>query len=1131
MNIEKKGVKLREAQSVLQECRKGCRDLGCFPLDVFDASNDCISRTLNVVDECKKMSRKVHQRGAHEPDSSALNSSLSSAVERLLIAFQNFCHESPISEENAQRADSKDTEQQEDYSILDCHKGIIERWANINLKELNGKLGNVIDQLRCIHDTVGINGEQREAFVGLVSDMNILSDYVQSLSKSYLQDSLKFYFSTSKFLYVILRVFRVLISKGYCADETSEEDDGDGEGDINGMTFEDDQDGTGMGEGEGKKDVTDQLENEDQLAGLKSDQDNSEDKPENQESKQLNEDEADQGMEMENDFDGDMCDLPDKEPDDEMEEQEGEEELDREMGEDASPDEQVVDERMWNESDDEDDINKEEEKFEKDSKVEGEAIEGETRTKEDDEGNDPSKDDKKEDDSKPDQQNPHGDDNLGDTLDMDQEDEEDRINEDNDNVEEQNGIDVQGNEQEQQDEENNDGDMQLDDDVCLDGEEDEGAEEPSAELDAEVDENQEDAESVGSEVNENQGDTEAPEDDDEVDPNNAITSQGQGTVEQDDEAKDENEPQEEPPEENALESMKQEPSTEEAHGIKSNQGTDAVMEDGADENNEEKDDNGEEDAGGTSGASQALDSQPDDSGQGGGYSERDGALDNPAETNGQQNADEIPNPFKDPGDASKFWHKKLNMVDSNPDNESEGGAEEDAAKEEEGLEQKTEGDFEYAPQEQKNSTQVLGEATEEEAKKLDQMHNDKEEEETEINETENGKKSEQEESQNQKHNKPSSRQSKKLDSMDQDNEEGINNDEMMSDVDDEVMDDLSEVSKGQEDNGDDEIVSGNLVGSDLSKLIVGDNEDVELFDPSKLIQDEQATGISSAEGAEARLKWLQIQGETHNLARRLCEKLRLVMEPLVASKLRGDYRTGKRINMKRVIGYIASGYRKDKIWLRRTKPAKRDYRVLLAVDDSESMKKSGAGDMALRAMATLAVGMNQLEIGELGIASFGEDMKLLHPYHLPFTSESGSDMVTNFKFNQQRTRTALCVESALASLEQYGDNSSMQLVFLISDGRIERDSRAALKRLMREMAERNILLAMIIVEGKNKKKDSIVHMKEVTFEKGKPVVKRFIEDYPFPYYIILEDMSALPEVLGDALKQWFEMLAQLNSAK
>ena len=78
------------------------------------------------------------------------------------------------------------------------------------------------------------------------------------------------------------------------------------------------------------------------------------------------------------------------------------------------------------------------------------------------------------------------------------------------------------------------------------------------------------------------------------------------------------------------------------------------------------------------------------------------------------------------------------------------------------------------------------------------------------------------------------------------------------------------------------------------------------------------------------------------------------------------------------------------------------------------------------------------------------------------------------------------------------------------------------------MVERNILLAMIIVEGKGKKKDSIVNMKEVSFQKGKPVVKRFIEDYPFPYYIILEDMAALPEVLGDALRQWFEMVAQLQ---
>lgn len=52
----------------------------------------------------------------------------------------------------------------------------------------------------------------------------------------------------------------------------------------------------------------------------------------------------------------------------------------------------------------------------------------------------------------------------------------------------------------------------------------------------------------------------------------------------------------------------------------------------------------------------------------------------------------------------------------------------------------------------------------------------------------------------------------------------------------------------------------------------------------------------------------------------------------------GDYRSGKRINnMRKVIPYIASNFRKDKIWLRRTKPHSRDYQVLLALDDSESI--------------------------------------------------------------------------------------------------------------------------------------------------------------------------------------------------
>ncbi len=46
-----------------------------------------------------------------------------------------------------------------------------------------------------------------------------------------------------------------------------------------------------------------------------------------------------------------------------------------------------------------------------------------------------------------------------------------------------------------------------------------------------------------------------------------------------------------------------------------------------------------------------------------------------------------------------------------------------------------------------------------------------------------------------------------------------------------------------------------------------------------------------------------------------------------ASRLAGDYRSGKRLNMKRVIQYIASRFRKDKIWMRRTRPDKRQYQA------------------------------------------------------------------------------------------------------------------------------------------------------------------------------------------------------------
>ncbi|KAI8548546.1 hypothetical protein RHMOL_Rhmol07G0280600 [Rhododendron molle] len=200
----------------------------------------------------------------------------------------------------------------------------------------------------------------------------------------------------------------------------------------------------------------------------------------------------------------------------------------------------------------------------------------------------------------------------------------------------------------------------------------------------------------------------------------------------------------------------------------------------------------------------------------------------------------------------------------------------------------------------------------------------------------------------------------------------------------------------------------------------------------------------------ANVLWRRYELQTTRLSQELAEQLRLVMEPTLASKLQGDYKTGKRINMKKVIPYIASHYRKDKIWLRRTRPNKRDYQVVVAVDDSLSMSESHCGDVAVEALVTVCRAMSQLEVGNLAVASFGKkgNIRLLHEFDKPFTGEAGVKMISSLTFKQQNTiedepvvdllkyvNNMLDVAVANARLPS-GQNPLQQLVLIIADGRL-----------------------------------------------------------------------------------------------
>lgn len=284
--------------------------------------------------------------------------------------------------------------------------------------------------------------------------------------------------------------------------------------------------------------------------------------------------------------------------------------------------------------------------------------------------------------------------------------------------------------------------------------------------------------------------------------------------------------------------------------------------------------------------------------------------------------------------------------------------------------------------------------------------------------------------------------------------------------------------------------------------------------------------------------WHQYEALTSALSQELCEQLRLVLEPSQATKLRGDYRTGKRLNMRKVIPYIASQFRKDKIWLRRTKPSKRQYQIMLAIDDSSSMVDNHSKQLAYESLALISNALTLLEAGELCICSFGESVRVLHPFHEQFSSHSGSRLLQQFTFEQKKTKVAQLLKKATSIMMDarskqrgmMGNPETSQLLLIVSDGRgLFSEGMEMVKSAVRQAREANVFLVFVVIDNPQNK-DSILDIKVPVFKSGNqlPEIKPYMDYFPFPFYIILRDINSLPHVLCDALRQWFELVTAID---
>ncbi|KAL4232858.1 AAA ATPase midasin [Mactra antiquata] len=924
-----------------------------------------------------------------------------------------------------------------------------------------------------------------------------------------------------KLLSVLLGVFTELATKGFCIPpELSDEMSGEG------ATEFCDIDNAGMGEGEGVKNVSDQIEDEDQLDEAKRPEDHKKEEESNQPDVKSEEN----AIEMSDDIDAKVQDLEDvdKQEEDEDDNNDDEEEVDKQMGEVDEEDTEKLDEQMWG-SDDETE-NKEEEKEEtgpgdgKESKPE--LVAKDDNVEESDENNDDkneNQDEEEEDTDDKEKQN---------NLDIDQE------NYDDDQVDPYHG---------KQEEQQAPDDLDLPDDLNLDDNEDGGKEEtenmeesvePDKEDDDKLPPDGDDDDENGENNDENKEQNEEKEGDDNGDDENTKDDVTDTNDDNDERKEDEGENESgiNPQDESAVDTEEHQDEADditpsiEHYGKTSHDASDDVeqcetAQDAAGETTE----NDQQEVDGTGQASADQDeghqgqrstSSIDSSSQG----KRKQEDRQPGQSDNDRSLGSTDQKYKrlKTTDTTKF--------DENEDNEN---------KEEESKISDT---YEHI----KDSTthydkQTLDVATSEQLEQQEKITPDNNDDDDDDDDNDddtliNNDKDEPEVDENVEISSSKLRKNIK-------DKQGIDDNDDVEDVD---MDtDVDKEDIPGERVLTDMVARGNdsTIHTALEYLHL-DNNVFELEQLRSELESELGSWTQSNQPSDIDTEssasdlWHRYEALTSSLSQDLCEQLRLVLEPSQATKLKGDYRTGKRLNMRKVIPYIASEFRKDKIWLRRTKPCKRQYQIMLAIDDSSSMVDNHSKQMAFESLALISNALTLLEAGELSICSFGETVNVLHPFNEQFTSLSGAHLLQYLTFEQKKTKIAQLLKHATAMMmdarnKQHGfmgNVETSQLLVIMSDGRgLFMEGMEVVKSAVRQAREANVFIVFVIIDNPDNK-DSILDIRVPVFKQGGqlPEIKSYMDSFPFPFYIILRDINSLPVVLSDALRQWFELVTAVD---
>ncbi|KAL2723001.1 midasin-like [Vespula maculifrons] len=1065
--------------------------------DSFSNDAECIKRCIdNLVKNILLVVQKKYKANTSEDDAPCLN--------------------------NDDNDDKDDKDVEDDFERNKLKEKLIEDLEK-NIEEL--KVSHVYELLKNLLLKVGEKHDYKRL---LLQYLPIMEQYLL-LVQFYLNEQIASFRVTCKLLYLQLNVFLDLATNGFCVPKDLDMEDCDTEESGDNVKTG----GMGLGEGEGQKDVSDRIESEDQLEDAKR-ADEEEQKSEDKDCK-----EEDKGIEMSENFDSKLQDIEKDENDEKQEDDEEDKDLDKEMGE-TEEDAERLDKEIWgdDEEESENENNEASKDEEEEKRGEGEEI-GDKEITANDGSNKEDRDDEKEHQEE----------------DKQREEEKKEINEINEPEYNDDQIDpYHGKHQPQPEPEPLDlpEDMNLDDDNGKEEEEDHPEEENPFDIDDMKDsktpendntdpmeeKNDQQEEKIdldddsSDDENNDKGETENQDNEEKMDEDADPKGTSNETQDTNKEEEKENEETEEKQEledkvaPSANDASKELDAAEQIDSSKD--GTkDNVIQESQTEQNQETPTESSQDDNKNNGVGQSQ-SERQESGHAG------SSLDDTNTVSQQENKSKQVNKRKNLGTADENRSllgktepekKKLKMINSQEEISEQEQEDQSVNKDKDDIDMcqhiKNSDQFDDYAMDAATENQIKQQASNIEDEENKEKENEEESMDVDLHKDESEDLNKEEDIP--KQNPEKLAQDKKEQHKNDSSQKGNNTEVNQMETNIEIEGDVIETVKVE--RGNDTTFHTNMDVENNTML----NKSVETArtEVEKMLS--EWTYVPSTE--EATIAWNYLSAVTDSAARGLSEKLRLVLEPTKATRLKGDYRTGRRINMRKIIPYIASQFRKDKIWLRRTKPSKRDYQIVLALDDSSSMADNHSKELAFESLSLISKAMTYLEVGQLCVISFGERVSVLHPLGETFTEQSGSRLIQEMRFEQKKTSIGQLVDFTVDMFEtQCSSSDNAKLVVVLSDGRgIFSEGTDKVNHAVRRAKIADIFLVFIIVDNPINK-DSILDIRMPVFEDGKLLgIRSYMDSFPFPFYMILRDINMLPGVLSDALRQWFEVVGKIDT--